>query len=62
MLLPVLVSGELIWGIDETLLQLEKVLHLYRNGFYLQNSTQTHITGKFAHARARAHTNRFRLD
>ncbi|XP_029496702.1 extracellular tyrosine-protein kinase PKDCC-like isoform X1 [Oncorhynchus nerka] len=37
-------TGELIWGIDETLLQLEKVLHLYRNGFYLQNSTQTHIT------------------
>ncbi|KAM9391319.1 LOW QUALITY PROTEIN: extracellular tyrosine-protein kinase PKDCC-like, partial [Salvelinus alpinus] len=35
-------TGELIWGIDETLLQLEEVLYLYRNGFYLQNSTQTH--------------------
>ncbi|XP_010865890.1 extracellular tyrosine-protein kinase PKDCC [Esox lucius] len=33
-------TGELKWGIDETLLQLEKVLHLYRNGFYLQNNTQ----------------------
>ncbi|KAK6293492.1 hypothetical protein J4Q44_G00358180 [Coregonus suidteri] len=35
-------TGELIWGIDETLLQLEEVLHLYRNGFYLHNRTQTH--------------------
>ncbi|KAG7462628.1 hypothetical protein MATL_G00186840 [Megalops atlanticus] len=35
-------TGELIWGIDETLVQLEKVLHLYRNGLYLQNNTQPH--------------------
>ncbi|KAL0964347.1 hypothetical protein UPYG_G00322610 [Umbra pygmaea] len=36
-------TGELDWGIDETLLQLENVLHLYRNGYYLQNSTKTHV-------------------
>ncbi|KAJ8248331.1 hypothetical protein GJAV_G00240870 [Gymnothorax javanicus] len=33
-------TGELIWEADETLVQLEKVLHLYKNGLYLQNSTQ----------------------
>ncbi|XP_010840625.1 PREDICTED: extracellular tyrosine-protein kinase PKDCC [Bison bison bison] len=32
-------TGELAWGVDETLAQLEKVLHLYRSGQYLQNST-----------------------
>ncbi|XP_031322771.2 extracellular tyrosine-protein kinase PKDCC isoform X1 [Camelus dromedarius] len=32
-------TGELTWGVDETLAQLEKVLHLYRSGQYLQNST-----------------------
>ncbi|XP_010603236.1 extracellular tyrosine-protein kinase PKDCC isoform X1 [Fukomys damarensis] len=32
-------SGELTWGVDETLAQLEMVLHLYRSGQYLQNST-----------------------
>ncbi|XDA74060.1 hypothetical protein R6Z07F_004278 [Ovis aries] len=32
-------TGELAWGADETLAQLEKVLHLYRSGQYLQNST-----------------------
>ncbi|KAJ8014248.1 hypothetical protein DPEC_G00038290 [Dallia pectoralis] len=35
-------TGELKWGIDETLLQLENVLHLYKYGFYLQNKTQMH--------------------
>lgn len=32
-------AGELAWGVDETLAQLETVLHLYRSGQYLQNST-----------------------
>lgn len=32
-------AGELTWGVDETLAQLEKVLYLYRSGQYLQNST-----------------------
>uniref|UniRef100_A0A8C6QXE7 Extracellular tyrosine-protein kinase PKDCC n=2 Tax=Nannospalax galili TaxID=1026970 RepID=A0A8C6QXE7_NANGA len=32
-------TGELTWGVDETLAQLETVLHLYRSGKYLQNST-----------------------
>lgn len=32
-------AGELTWGADETLAQLETVLHLYRSGQYLQNST-----------------------
>lgn len=32
-------AGELTWGVDETLAQLEMVLHLYRSGQYLQNST-----------------------
>ncbi|XP_060610350.2 extracellular tyrosine-protein kinase PKDCC [Anolis sagrei] len=33
-------TGELHWGIDETAVQLEKVLHLYKSGMYLQNTTQ----------------------
>uniref|UniRef100_A0A452R3X3 Extracellular tyrosine-protein kinase PKDCC n=1 Tax=Ursus americanus TaxID=9643 RepID=A0A452R3X3_URSAM len=32
-------TGELSWGVDETLAQLERVLHLFRSGQYLQNST-----------------------
>ncbi|XP_040352816.1 extracellular tyrosine-protein kinase PKDCC [Herpailurus yagouaroundi] len=32
-------TGELTWGVDETLAQLEKVLHLYQSGQYLQNAT-----------------------
>uniref|UniRef100_A0A8D2E1Q4 Protein kinase domain containing, cytoplasmic n=1 Tax=Sciurus vulgaris TaxID=55149 RepID=A0A8D2E1Q4_SCIVU len=32
-------TGELTWGVDETLAQLEMVLNLYRSGQYLQNST-----------------------
>lgn len=32
-------AGELAWGVDETLAQLETVLHLFRSGKYLQNST-----------------------
>lgn len=35
-------TGELLWGVDETLAEMENVLHLYKNGFYLQNSTRTH--------------------
>ncbi|XP_046885713.1 extracellular tyrosine-protein kinase PKDCC [Hypomesus transpacificus] len=35
-------TGELVWGMDETLVQLENVLHQYRNGLYLQNNTQAH--------------------
>ncbi|XP_053568319.1 extracellular tyrosine-protein kinase PKDCC [Bombina bombina] len=35
-------TGELRWGIDETLAQLEKVLYLYKNGLYLPNVTHTH--------------------
>ncbi|XP_066552830.1 extracellular tyrosine-protein kinase PKDCC [Amia ocellicauda] len=38
-------TGELLWGINETLAQLENVLHLYRNGLYLQNNTQTPKAG-----------------
>ncbi|XP_041487300.1 extracellular tyrosine-protein kinase PKDCC [Microtus oregoni] len=34
-------TGELTWGVDETLAQLEMVLHLYRSGQYLQNSTSS---------------------
>lgn len=41
------VSGELIWGTDETLAHLEKVLDIYRNGHYLKNNTQTHKTGEW---------------
>ncbi|MGH0118906.1 UNVERIFIED_CONTAM: hypothetical protein FKN15_055460 [Acipenser sinensis] len=33
-------TGELRWGIDETLSEMEKLLHLYSNGMYLQNMTQ----------------------
>lgn len=32
---------------DETLAQLEKVLHLYRSGQYLQNSTADSRAGEF---------------
>ncbi|XP_069881573.1 extracellular tyrosine-protein kinase PKDCC isoform X2 [Dipodomys merriami] len=32
-------TGELTWSVDETLGQLEAVLHLFRSGQYLQNST-----------------------
>ncbi|XP_048124880.1 extracellular tyrosine-protein kinase PKDCC isoform X2 [Alosa alosa] len=38
-------TGELAWGIDETQVHLEKVLHLYKNGLYLQNTSQTHTSG-----------------
>lgn len=34
-------AGELAWGVDETLAQLETVLHLFRSGQYLQNSTSS---------------------
>lgn len=34
-------AGELAWGADETLAQLEMVLHLFRSGQYLQNSTSS---------------------
>lgn len=34
-------TGELAWGADETLAQLEMVLHLFRSGQYLQNSTSS---------------------
>ncbi|XP_053314896.1 extracellular tyrosine-protein kinase PKDCC [Spea bombifrons] len=34
-------TGELRWGIDETLSQFEKVLYMYRNGLYLSNITYT---------------------
>ncbi|KAL2083738.1 hypothetical protein ACEWY4_021511 [Coilia grayii] len=34
-------TGELTWDIDETQVHLEKVLHLYKNGLYLQNTSQT---------------------
>ncbi|XP_058651988.1 extracellular tyrosine-protein kinase PKDCC isoform X4 [Onychostoma macrolepis] len=37
-------TGELIWGTDETLVHLETVLDIYRNGHYLKNNTQTHKT------------------
>ncbi|XP_019404113.1 PREDICTED: extracellular tyrosine-protein kinase PKDCC, partial [Crocodylus porosus] len=42
-LLDVIVNatGELHWGIDETLSQLERVLYLYKSGKYLQNATRT---------------------
>ncbi|KAG6933547.1 protein kinase domain containing, cytoplasmic [Chelydra serpentina] len=33
-------TGELHWGIDETVAQLERVLHLYKSGTYLQNTTR----------------------
>ncbi|XP_067421138.1 extracellular tyrosine-protein kinase PKDCC [Emydura macquarii macquarii] len=41
-LLDVIVNatGELHWGIDETVAQLERVLHLYKSGTYLQNATR----------------------
>ncbi|XP_038668637.1 extracellular tyrosine-protein kinase PKDCC [Scyliorhinus canicula] len=34
-------TGELRWGIDETLTQLEEVLYLFKSGLYLQNVTQS---------------------
>ncbi|NP_001401172.1 extracellular tyrosine-protein kinase PKDCC isoform 2 precursor [Mus musculus] len=34
-------TGELAWGVDETLAQLETALHLFRSGQYLQNSTSS---------------------
>uniref|UniRef100_A0ABM5FK34 Extracellular tyrosine-protein kinase PKDCC isoform X1 n=1 Tax=Pogona vitticeps TaxID=103695 RepID=A0ABM5FK34_9SAUR len=34
-------TGELQWGIDETAACLERVLHLYKSGMYLQNTTHT---------------------
>lgn len=34
-------AGELAWGVDETLAQLETALHLFRSGQYLQNSTSS---------------------
>uniref|UniRef100_A0A8C5PLK5 Extracellular tyrosine-protein kinase PKDCC n=1 Tax=Leptobrachium leishanense TaxID=445787 RepID=A0A8C5PLK5_9ANUR len=34
-------TGELRWGIDETVAQFEKVLYMYRNGLYLSNMTHT---------------------
>ncbi|KAJ7341128.1 hypothetical protein JRQ81_004891 [Phrynocephalus forsythii] len=34
-------TGELQWGIDETAAHLERVLHLYKSGLYLQNTTHT---------------------
>lgn len=40
-------AGELTWGVDETLAQLEKVLHLYRSGQYLQNSTEGGRAGEW---------------
>ncbi|XP_053167198.1 extracellular tyrosine-protein kinase PKDCC [Hemicordylus capensis] len=42
-LLDVIVNatGELQWGIDETAVHLERVLHLYKSGMYLQNTTRT---------------------
>lgn len=35
-------TGELIWGTDETLVHLEKVLDMYKNGHYFKNNTQRH--------------------
>ncbi|XP_056147402.1 extracellular tyrosine-protein kinase PKDCC [Lampris incognitus] len=35
-------TGELNWGIDQTLIQMEKILQLYKTGRYLQNNTHTH--------------------
>ncbi|XP_029449167.1 extracellular tyrosine-protein kinase PKDCC [Rhinatrema bivittatum] len=35
-------TGELRWGIDETIAQLERVLYLYKSGLYLQNTTDAH--------------------
>ncbi|OCT79359.1 extracellular tyrosine-protein kinase PKDCC [Xenopus laevis] len=45
-------TGELRWGVDEALVQLEKVFHLYRSGLYLPNVTDI-PTGEYkevAHA------------
>uniref|UniRef100_A0A8C8SB82 Extracellular tyrosine-protein kinase PKDCC n=1 Tax=Pelusios castaneus TaxID=367368 RepID=A0A8C8SB82_9SAUR len=45
-LLDVIVNatGELHWGIDETVAQLERVFHLYKSGMYLQNATRMQKT------------------
>ncbi|KAI4883449.1 hypothetical protein NFI96_023567 [Prochilodus magdalenae] len=40
-------TGELLWGTDETLAHLEKVLDVYRSGQYLMNDTQTHKTAEY---------------
>eukprot|EP00062_Callorhinchus_milii_P008043 gi/632950406/ref/XP_007890699.1/ PREDICTED: protein kinase domain-containing protein, cytoplasmic [Callorhinchus milii] len=37
-------TGELHWGIDETLGQLEKVLYLFKSGLYLQNTTRGRVS------------------
>uniref|UniRef100_A0A667XNN2 Extracellular tyrosine-protein kinase PKDCC n=2 Tax=Myripristis murdjan TaxID=586833 RepID=A0A667XNN2_9TELE len=37
-------TGELLWGVDETLHRMEEVLYLYRTGQYLHNDTHTHTT------------------
>ncbi|XP_072436792.1 extracellular tyrosine-protein kinase PKDCC [Chiloscyllium punctatum] len=34
-------TGDLRWGIDETLTQLEEVLYLFKSGLYLQNVTRS---------------------
>ncbi|XP_062911764.1 extracellular tyrosine-protein kinase PKDCC [Mobula hypostoma] len=34
-------TGELRWGIEETLAQLEEVLYLFKSGLYLQNVTRS---------------------
>ncbi|XP_054836858.1 extracellular tyrosine-protein kinase PKDCC [Eublepharis macularius] len=34
-------TGELHWGIDTTTAHLERVLHLYKSGLYLENTTRT---------------------
>ncbi|KAM3862892.1 extracellular tyrosine-protein kinase PKDCC [Diretmus argenteus] len=35
-------TGELQWSVDETLVHMEEVLHLYKTGLYLHNNTHTH--------------------
>nr|XP_056708761.1 extracellular tyrosine-protein kinase PKDCC isoform X2 [Euleptes europaea] len=46
-LLDVIVNatGELHWGIDTTVAHLERVLHLYKSGLYLENTTRTPRSG-----------------
>ncbi|XP_067844926.1 extracellular tyrosine-protein kinase PKDCC-like isoform X2 [Heptranchias perlo] len=39
-------TGELRWGIDKTLAQLEEVLYLFKSGLYLQNVTRSQTLGK----------------
>lgn len=38
-------SGELHWGIDTTVAYLERVLHLYKSGLYLKNTTRAPRSG-----------------